>query len=962
MMSYSCYRRESLVTSRVLHNLASSGVHAGSVFLYRSVYITGLVFYLFFSLLSIISADAQGSSNVAWITPKPQGSTLNRIIFQNNQSAWIVGNYGTIMHSSDGGATWKLVPSGTINDLRGITFADDEIGWIVGDNGTILKTTDGGISWEAVPSLVETGLTDVAFQDKNSGVVTGEFGLVLRTTDGGFNWSLARYNDPRDYNRVILGENRTGVIVASDGTVSVVDKLGPVLPEVGKLCDESLIDAAVSPDGKSFAAISHEGGVFLTANLDDLSHWSEYELPAKRTYASVAMTGRERLLVATEGELLCFQPNSDNPELYVDLPLAKIRIGSIAIRDSSTAFAVGADGVIVRIDLLNYKATLVTQYNLPFLKRVVFVDQNNGLALTQDGRLYLTADAGNTWLNEEQVPVLKRTFARGVQFISKDVGIALSNEGLLATKNGGKEWKLIRLPAPLETIAIGTLTPGRVWFSGYGFVGVSKRGGNDIELFISKQLHVPSEDEISDAFESCSLKVVIKKSISLADSVEYVLARGEGEWCALCTNGSRFYTNDGGRTWMYIDGRSEGVDPISGLFRTLSEVRETAVEKEAHQTYARSTQFFSPIVGWILLGNGVALKTANGGLSWARQELPTNDDLTSVWFLSDNDGWIGTSKGRIFSTHDGGATWQLIGSGIGGSIKSVQFITPLFGWAIDASGKIYSTEDGGEKWIERFLPSYEQVSDIVLDPSGGAVWIAQGKSLNIFTSTGGALAAPVKLPIRGELQLLGTGVDSSVFFVTSAGEVGSISLSNPVAYIFPSPLPTSAVNSIAGPDQFHPVLVGPLGLVIQFSSISTGTKWWETTTNWRTTSYKTANDFTTIQFLDSHRGVIGATSGRLYVIEIENAGLAIHEQPLCTFSTIRDIEVSVSHNNIVWASGDNGTLLASNDGGHSWKSIAVPFSETINGVQFLPPDLLFIYTTNGKLVYSSTFDLQVEER
>jgi len=247
----------------------------------------------------------------------------------------------------------------------------------------------------------------------------------------------------------------------------------------------------------------------------------------------------------------------------------------------------------------------------------------------------------------------------------------------------------------------------------------------------------------------------------------------------------------------------------------------------------------------------------------------------------------------------------------------------------------------------------------VLDPSGGAVWIAQGKNLNIFTSPGGALPAPVKLPIKGELQLLGTGADSSVFFVSSAGEVGSISLSNPVAYIFPSPLPTTAINSIAGPDQFHPVVVGPSGLVIRPSR---STKWREATAKWEVINYKTVNDFITIRFLNNRRGIIGATSGKLYGIEIENGGLTINELQRSTFSTIRDIEVSVSHNNIVWASGDNGTLLASNDGGHSWKSIAVPFSETIIGVQFLPPDLLFIYTTNGKLVYSSTFDLQVEER
>ncbi|MGC8898685.1 MAG: WD40/YVTN/BNR-like repeat-containing protein [Bacteroidota bacterium] len=950
--------RKSTVTSRVLHALAF--VRYGSeacVSLRQHVRCWVGVVHLLFSFLFIVSADAQGSSTVGWIAPKPQGSTLNRIIFQNNQSAWIVGDCGTIMHSRDGGSTWRLVPSGTSSDLKGITFANDEIGWIVGDNGTMLKTTDGGSLWEVVPSLVETGLTDVAFQDENNGVVTGEFGVVLRTTDGGSHWYFARYNDPRDYNRIVLGKDLTGVIIASDGTISVVDKLGPVFPEVEKLCKESLVDAAVSADGKSVAAISRSGGIFVANDLNDLNDWSEYELPAGTSCASVAMIGRGRFLIATETELIYLQPTSENSELHIDLPPPTMYIRSIVVRDDSTAFGVGVDGAIVRIDLMSYRATLSTQYNLPLLKRVAFLDQNNGLALAQDGRLYLTTDAGSTWLSEGQAPILKRTSARGVRFISKDVGIALSDEGLLVTRNGGEEWKPVRLPAPLEALSIGTLTPGRVWFSGYGFIGVSKRGGNTIELLISKELHIPSEEEISDAFESSAVKVVVKKSIPFADTVEYVLAKGEEEWGALCRNGSRFYTNDGGREWKYIDRGSQEVDPISELFGSLLQMRETGVEEKADQRYPRSTQFFSSAVGWILLGHGVALKTMNGGLSWEKEELPTNDDLTSVSFLSDSDGWVGTSKGRIFSTRDGGLTWHVMGTGISGNIKSLQFITPLFGWAVDAAGKIYSTEDGGENWTERFLPSYQRIADIVLDPSGGAVWVAQGNSLKIFTSASGQPLAPIKLPIKGGVQLLGIGADSCVFFMSSMGEVGSISLSNPIPYVFPSALPTTAVNSIAGPDQFHPVLVGPSGLVIRLNPNTE--KWRETM---EVTNYKTINDFTAIQFLDSHSGIIGATSGRLYVIEIENGGFAIHEQPLSTFSTIRDIEVSVSHNNIVWATGDNGTLLASNDGGHSWKSIVVPFNEAIIGVQFLPPDLLFIYTRNGKLICSSTFDLAVKER
>ena len=51
---------------------------------------------------------------------------------------------GTILRTTDGGATWVSQASGTTNLLRGVSFTDEHTGTVVGDWGTILRTTDGG--------------------------------------------------------------------------------------------------------------------------------------------------------------------------------------------------------------------------------------------------------------------------------------------------------------------------------------------------------------------------------------------------------------------------------------------------------------------------------------------------------------------------------------------------------------------------------------------------------------------------------------------------------------------------------------------------------------------------------------------------------------------------------------------------------------------------------------------------
>src|SRR3989442_15972868 len=63
--------------------------------------------------------------------------------------AWVVGNFGAIYHTRDGGKTWDPRESGVKSPLFGVDFADADHGWIVGKAATILATVDGGRTWKA---------------------------------------------------------------------------------------------------------------------------------------------------------------------------------------------------------------------------------------------------------------------------------------------------------------------------------------------------------------------------------------------------------------------------------------------------------------------------------------------------------------------------------------------------------------------------------------------------------------------------------------------------------------------------------------------------------------------------------------------------------------------------------------------------------------------------------------------
>jgi len=68
------------------------------------------------------------------------------VSFVDANTGTAVGDFGTILRTTDGGATWTLQISGTTNNLWGVSLVDANIGTVVGYYGTILRTTTGGVN------------------------------------------------------------------------------------------------------------------------------------------------------------------------------------------------------------------------------------------------------------------------------------------------------------------------------------------------------------------------------------------------------------------------------------------------------------------------------------------------------------------------------------------------------------------------------------------------------------------------------------------------------------------------------------------------------------------------------------------------------------------------------------------------------------------------------------------------
>ncbi|GIW07148.1 MAG: hypothetical protein KatS3mg060_1953 [Dehalococcoidia bacterium] len=135
----------------------------------------------------------------AWapVPNTPAGVALFAVSSAGGRAFWAVGSGGTVLRSTDLGATWTSVNAGTSADLYGVRFIDERTGVIAGVGGTIRRTTDGGASW-STPTGGGGNLGFIWFATNQVGYIGGDGGTILKTTDGGASWTRQNSGFDRD--------------------------------------------------------------------------------------------------------------------------------------------------------------------------------------------------------------------------------------------------------------------------------------------------------------------------------------------------------------------------------------------------------------------------------------------------------------------------------------------------------------------------------------------------------------------------------------------------------------------------------------------------------------------------------------------------------------------------------------------------------------------------------------------
>jgi photosystem II stability/assembly factor-like uncharacterized protein len=197
-----------------------------------------------FAVGSYRTVMATGNGGATWTTqtsgapqngglaaPPVPPPGLNSVSCPVSGKCVAVGDLGSIVVTSDGGANWSNRDSGSASDLLGVSCPTAATCFAVGSNGTVLRTTNGGGSWTKQSLGVGSVLSAVSCASSSTCVAVGGFGTVLATTNGGAKWSLRGAGTGSYLDGVSCATAKVCVAVGAGGTVLRTVNAGGVWSE-----------------------------------------------------------------------------------------------------------------------------------------------------------------------------------------------------------------------------------------------------------------------------------------------------------------------------------------------------------------------------------------------------------------------------------------------------------------------------------------------------------------------------------------------------------------------------------------------------------------------------------------------------------------------------------------------------------------------------------------------------------
>ena len=439
-----------------------------------------------------------------WIAiPLDENWHFRKFDFLNESVGWAAGLYlneiedtwkYTIIKSIDGGQSWTIQIEFTEISLDALHVVDDSTVYAVGNsriddvnNALILKTSNGGTNWiDISPDLTDKTLETVWFVDTEVGVITGKYhddntesdkGLILKTVDGGITWDENIISEFVYIKNLQFINNSTGYfLAANDESQYFLFTTDTFNTWTIKTQSAYIIRSFfVFEDQTIFAVMDDSLSTNVMKSMDGGQSWEQkksmhYILLPYKIYFNNAQTGLMMSSVPGPGPFGWFSPqiafwksidggknwyiNKFNLTLH-DVTFVNHATGFVCYGISGGGHGEQTGMLLTTKDGGN-NWNVIPDIGDKYINICVFINDYNGFFLEFNGRIFKTANGGESWYKvfENNFDSLGYIFgASDLSFLNEKIGWTVgstwrpyndsSGAGILETINDGENWDLI---------------------------------------------------------------------------------------------------------------------------------------------------------------------------------------------------------------------------------------------------------------------------------------------------------------------------------------------------------------------------------------------------------------------------------------------------------------------------------------------------------------------------------------
>ena len=575
-------------------------------------------------LITFLSATVFSIAQTwTWQNPLPQGNDLKASCFVDNNNGYLVGRSGTVMKTTDGGATWILCNPGQNNSFYGVDFIDINTGFVCGE-GEIYKTTNGGTSWTNVYTTNSKSFMDIDFIDVNTGFVVSESGTaMMKTTDGGATWTSVTFTSSDGLNDIYFADASNIYAVGENGFYTYSSDGGATWTETTIGANSRELFKIYFTDNVTAFAIGYYGSIFKST--DGAITWNlytdSYDNPDHDVNNFVISDNYDMYFTdANTGFIIAgyyIWKTTDTGTTWVKkMQNTYMDMHAVLPTGTTTLYAAGDGGLLLKTTDSGETWDYANSDTPSDLTGIDFVNENLGFAVGDNNAILKTTAGGEIW-NSIYNPGSGHKYFNGVDALDENhIYIANASGSVFYTTDGGASWTSASVGGYDDFFAIQMLDANTGYACGEDGLLAKTTNGTDWTALTSP---VSTDYNLNDLY-------------FFDTNTGFVIGGKYGE-------SKLFKTADGGANWTEI---------------SLSITQE-----------ANSITFVSETVGYLVADNAAVMKTTDGGANWTAQSvsIPSGvyfDDLFTVAFFDADFGVIGGASGLAFYTENGGANWTTL--------------------------------------------------------------------------------------------------------------------------------------------------------------------------------------------------------------------------------------------------------------------------------------------------------------